>query len=138
MLFAGRFLPQETYVEKGYLLHKAFLIRKQLWNFSENVMSKIHLKHCNCGANIIFYDTNISDKLLSAELGHDEKSRFILKLLFSISVAKSCLIFCDPVDWSTPGFTFLCYLFEFAQNYSLGKGISGLDDRIRGSQFLRC
>lgn len=98
MLFAGRFLPQETYVEKGYLLHKAFLIRKQLWNFSENVMSKIHLKHCNCGANIIFYDINISDKLLSAELGHDEKSRFILKLLFSISVAKLCLIFCDPVD----------------------------------------
>ena len=96
MLLPGRFLPQKPYIEKGYLLHTAFLIRKQLWNFSENAMSKIHLEHCNCGANIIFYGINISDKLFPAELSHDETSRFILKLLFGHLVTKSCLTPLQP------------------------------------------
>ena len=31
------------------------------------------------------------------------------------SVAKSCPTLCDPVDWSTPGSSFLHYLQEFVQ-----------------------
>ena len=38
------------------------------------------------------------------------------------SVAKSCLILCDPMDWSTPGFPDLHYLPEFAQVYVLRVG----------------
>ena len=38
-------------------------------------------------------------------------------LLFSRSVAQSCLALCDPMDCSTPGFSFLHYLPEFAQTH---------------------
>ena len=31
------------------------------------------------------------------------------------SVAKSCLTLCDPMDYSTPGFSVLHYFLEFAQ-----------------------
>ena len=33
------------------------------------------------------------------------------------SVAKSCPILCDPINWSTPGFPVLHYLLEFAQTH---------------------
>ena len=31
------------------------------------------------------------------------------------NLSKSCLILCDPMDWSMPGFPVLHYLLEFAQ-----------------------
>ena len=40
---------------------------------------------------------------------------FIAYLFWCCSVAKSCLTLCDPMDCSTPGFTVLHYLLEFAQ-----------------------
>ena len=33
------------------------------------------------------------------------------------SVAQSCLIFCDPVDWSTPDFVLFYHLLELAQTH---------------------
>ena len=33
------------------------------------------------------------------------------------SVAKSCLILCDPMDCSMPGFPVLHYISEFAQTH---------------------
>ena len=35
------------------------------------------------------------------------------------SVANSCLTFCDPMDYSMPGFPVLHYLLEFAQTHVL-------------------
>ena len=36
-------------------------------------------------------------------------------LLCCCSVAKSCPILCDLIDYSTPGFSVLYYLLEFAK-----------------------
>ena len=47
------------------------------------------------------------------------------------SVAKSCLIFCDPMDCNAPGFPVLHYLLEFAQTYVYGVG-----DAIQPSHSL--
>ena len=33
------------------------------------------------------------------------------------SVTQSCLILCDPIDWSAPGFPVLHYLLEFVQTH---------------------
>ena len=38
---------------------------------------------------------------------------------YCCSVAKSCLTLCDPVDYNTPGLSFLCYLPEIAQFMSI-------------------
>ena len=38
-----------------------------------------------------------------------------ITLLFSHSVMQSCPTLCDPIDCSTPGFSALHYLLEFAQ-----------------------
>ena len=35
----------------------------------------------------------------------------------SCSVAKSCPTLCDPMDCSTPGYLFLCYILELAQTH---------------------
>ena len=43
------------------------------------------------------------------------KTTFTLKENFYCSVADSCLIVCDPMDCSTPGFSDLHHLPKFAQ-----------------------
>ena len=47
------------------------------------------------------------------------------------SVTKSCLTFCDPMDWSTPGFPVLHYPPEFAQTH-----VYWVDDAIQPSHPL--
>ena len=44
---------------------------------------------------------------------------FIVTILFFIVglLAQSCLNFCNPMDYSTPGFPVLHYLPEFAQTH---------------------
>ena len=42
---------------------------------------------------------------------------FINLVSWWCSFTKSCLTFCDPVDYSTPGLPVLHYLPEFAQIY---------------------
>ena len=49
----------------------------------------------------------------------------------SCSVAKSCLILCDPMDCSTPGFPVLHYLPEFAQTH-----VHWVGDAIQPSHYL--
>ena len=59
-------------------------------------------------------------------------SKFIIILLFinfvvvvvvivCCSVAKSCPTLCNPIDCSTPGFSFLHYLPDFAQTHVHGQ-----------------
>ena len=38
-------------------------------------------------------------------------------MIYCCSVAKSCLILCDPMDCSKPGFSVLHFLSEFAQTH---------------------
>ena len=47
------------------------------------------------------------------------------------SVAESCPTLCDPMNWSTPGFSVLHYLPEFAQNH-----VRWVDDTIQASHSL--
>ena len=47
------------------------------------------------------------------------------------SVAKWCLILCNPMDCSTPGFPVLYYVLEFAQTH-----IHWVDDAIQSSHPL--
>ena len=49
----------------------------------------------------------------------------------SYSVAKSCLILCDPMDCSAPGFPLLHYLPEFAQTH-----VHWVGDAIQPSHYL--
>ena len=53
------------------------------------------------------------------------------KLPCCCSVAKLCLIFCDPMDCSMPGFPILHYLPEFAQTH-----VPWVDDAIQSSHPL--
>ena len=47
------------------------------------------------------------------------------------SVTKLCPTLCDPMNWSTPGFSVLHYLLEFAQNH-----VRWVDDAIQPSHSL--
>lgn len=71
---------KKSFVEKGGLQHKEFQIRRGLQKFSENIKSKTHLKHRNIRVNATFNDIIIADKLLSAQLSSDQRSRLCLKL----------------------------------------------------------
>ena len=50
---------------------------------------------------------------------------------FCLSVAKSCLTLCNPMDSSTPGFPFLYYLPEFAQMH-----VHWVSDAIQSSSSV--
>ena len=49
------------------------------------------------------------------------------------SIAKSCPTLCNPMNWSTPGFSVLLYLLEFAQT-----DIHWVSDTIQPSHPLSC
>ena len=53
------------------------------------------------------------------------------ELFHSCSVVKSCLTFCDPMDCSTPGFSVLHHLLEFAQTH-----VPWISDAIQPSHPL--
>ena len=44
-------------------------------------------------------------------------SSFFLHKVFAVHVAKLCLTFCDPMDFTMPVFPVLRYLSEFAQTH---------------------
>ena len=87
--------------------------------------------------------------VISLEVRECDASRFILlsqncfgylgvfwfsmnfRTVCSCSVAKSCLILCDPMDCSTPGFPVLHYLPEFAQTH-----VHWVGDAIQPSHYL--
>ena len=52
----------------------------------------------------------------------------LLSMVLLFSVAKSCLILCDPMDCRMPGFPVLHYLPEFAQTH-----VHWVDDAIQPS-----
>ena len=63
-------------------------------------------------------DSDINSRTVNTENPNHQPSKNLLKALWfccCCSVPKSCLILCDPMDCSTPGFPVLYYLPEFAE-----------------------
>ena len=64
-------------------------------------------------------------------LAHEELQECMCLCVCVCSVAKSCLILCDPMDYNTTGFPVLHYLLEFAQTH-----VHWVDDAIQPSHPL--
>ena len=63
--------------------------------------------------------------LVTNDVGHLFMCLFAI-VVVHCSVTKSCLTLCDPMNCSTPGFSFLHYLMEFAQTH-----VSWVSDAIQ-------
>ena len=88
----------EHYVSSFFLENFPFLARMCSRNLEDvdYMLCKSHLIHC------MFWNLRGKREMTS-------------RLTGCCSVAKSCLILCDPMDCSTPGFPVLQCLLEFAQ-----------------------
>ena len=60
-----------------------------------------------------YVDTEIY--IIERQLEGDSRKEFSVSEVSCCSVAKSCLSLCDPVSYSTPGFSVPHCLLEFAQ-----------------------
>ena len=77
------------------------------FNSYQVVFCQSRVSHCVVGS----LNVSGSNSILFGYL----KSVTLVALVYCCSVTKSCLVLCDSMNCSTPGFPVLQYLPEFAQ-----------------------